>query len=260
MRFQEIIDEESSTAKDIKLLPLCHTTTEGYFDGIKEKKFVDLRMCANYKEQLVYFFYGKASYKTKEKEIQNYSNNPPITLIYESELLDPRSMKRMLPFDSGGYERYHIKEGYEKSSFTHENPNKDAIKGLIKLLYDSNDHYLNDEVNKDKLLAYTKKCWPINEIIELYKRVEMGDTSSGDQVYAIELQLKDKIDFKPKHIVIPYTFVTSAIWDETDFLKQFPTVGVKYYGEEKIHEKKGKALSGSEYQDLMRETVMGLIK
>jgi len=259
MLFQEIIDQQSLVANDLDLLPFCHTTTEGYFNNIKEKQTVDIKLCPIYKESILYFFYGKPSYKVS-KEAENYTNNPPITLIYEPKNIGDLNLKRMLPFDSGGYSRYKMKEGYEKEAFTHEKPNENSIKGLIKLLYENNDSYLKDDVSLEKLSEFIKNCWPVKEIIELYVRVQKGEIDSGDQVYSIELQFDKEIKFQPKYVVIPYSFLTTSFWDETNFKQQFPNVKVEYYGEDKIMEKVGKVLTGAEYQDLMRQKVMALIK
>lgn len=257
--FRDVIDEQSLIAGDIELLPLCHTTTEGFFMNIFMSRFLSSPgTCPVWNEQLIYFFYGKPSYLVSD-EAENYTNDPPITLIYEAKDVELKKLKRVLPFDSGGFKRYKFKTGFKRENFTHEQPDEKTIKGLVKLLYENNQSYLKDEVDLNKLANFIRKCWPIKEIIQLYQRVMNGEIQSSDQVYSIELQFTPNIQFSPKYIVLPYTLFTSDFWDELNFKNEFPAIKVEYYGKEKIIERKGKSLKGFEYQELMRNKVLELI-
>lgn len=264
-RFEQVVDEESIDAANLPLLPLCHTTTEGYFYNIYETGFLDnaheyLEDGENppTKDKVLYFFYGKPSYLVFE-ELENYTEDPPITLLFEPTTEVLKKMKRILPFDSGGFPRYKIKKGYKRSNFTHKHPDQNSIKGLIKLLYDSNDDYLTRKVKLEKLESRKQQCWSIKEIIEVYNRAITGKIQTGEQVFSIELHF-DQVQFYPKYIVLPYTFLTSDFWNEVNFKNKFPGIAVEYYAKDEIIENNGAALSGDEYQRLMRKKVLDIIK
>jgi len=259
MKFKEIIDEQAVIAEEIELLPLCHTTTEGFFLNIYDSKTIKAeKQCPVYNEFLVYFFYGKPSYLV-EKELENYTDDPPITLIYNVNDLKNHKIKRIVPFDSGGFSRYKIKRGYDLGNFTHDSPEIISLKGIIKLLYQNNECYLKDQVDIKEPEILAKKCWPIKEMEKLYKRVKLGEIKSGKQVYSIELQYAGEIEFSPKYLILPYTFFTSSFWSEEDFKKQFPDIIIDYYGQKEIAEANGN-LEAFRYQQLMRDKVFDIIK
>lgn len=263
-QFKNIIDELSLVAEDIHLLPLCHTTTEGFFMNIYESgNIISEDECPVYHEHLIYFFYGKPSYIV-EHEIENITDDPPITFIYDLKDIEEYEIKRILPFDSGGFDRYKFKRGYKKENFSYDTPSLNVIKGMIKLLYQTNEEYLRDHINIANAQDFKKRSWSIKEIIELYDRIKKKQIKVGKQAYSIEIQFDSKkehdegIRFTPKYIILPYSFFTSDFWSEKDFSKKYPSITIDYYGETEILESNGN-LEAFKYHDLMRQKVLEII-
>lgn len=254
--FEQLIDAESSTMKDPPLLPFCHTTTEGYISSIMNEKKIESRECPTYKECLVYFFYGKASYLV-DKELANYSDNPPITLIFDFHKDYP--MKRVLPFDSGGFSRYKIKQGFDRKNFTHTKPDINTVTGLVSLLYKDNENYLKNQVDIEDLKRFEEICLEVQQIRNMYTKAKKGQLECGQQVYSIEVQYQGVIDFDPKYIILPYSFFTNKFWNQ-NLKREFPGIQIEYYGMEQMIEADGACLEAAEYQHLMREKVKELIK
>ena len=260
--FIDIIDLLApKPTEEIDVLPFCHTTNQGSASGILLKGMTTPKACDVYKEPLVYFFYGKACFLI-EKELANYTDNPPVTFIYDQKLIKEHLtqilIKRILPFDSGGFPRYELKAGFDKEMYTYEETNFHKIIGFIRLLYKDHFNYLHDEVNLEDLEAYKDVCLQIQEIIEMYERAFKGKIESGEQVYSIELQYADSIRLKPSYLVIPYNLYTSAFWGK-NVVKSFPDVKVVDYGREEMLKYPGKALTATQYQTLMRQKVLDIV-
>lgn len=253
--FEQIVDEASQEVS-LQALPLCHTTTEGFVVNIiHAKNLASKKQCNVWNEYLVYFFYGKASYLT-QNEIENYTDNPPITLLFEVD--ENLSMRRALPFDSGGFNRYKIRPGYTKENFAHHHPNVSTLKGLVKLLYQDNMRYLKDQVSLTDLERFENICSEAQEIKRVYIKAKQNGGDFGKQIYSIEVQYEDKVKFDPKYIIMPYNFTSNNYWN-VHFREQFPNVIISFYGQEEILEAEGGVLTADEYQMLMRKKVKEII-
>lgn len=260
--FDQFIDSLEDDARDLNALPLCHTTTEGYFVNISESK--TLMGTINhppFPEPLIYFFYGKASYVVEEgDDALSFATDPPITFIYDLADLSQYKIRRLFPVDSGAFDMYGIKRGYKPDNFSHQKARADTIKTMVKLFYDDNDQYLEDRVNIEKLEKLQKNCLYLKELIALFKRIRDKQVKRrvGRQVYSIEIQYEDNIKFNPKYVLLPYDFFLADWWNETDFSKEFPNVKVDYYGKDEIPKANGN-LEFSEYNRLMKDKVQEML-
>jgi len=257
--FTEIIDTYTPTeSESLEILPFCHTTTAGFAVNIVLSKHAIPMHCGEYKEDLLYLFYGKASYLIDDK-LYDYTDNPPITFIFDSDTVKKNLIKRLLPFDSGGFLRYKFKNGFLKENFTYLKPSILKILAYIKLIYKDHQGYIDEEINTDELKTHQDNCLEIKEMIKMYDLAGQGLIPSGPQLYSIEVQFDEKIAFKPSHIVLPFDAYTSKYWGE-NFRKDFPDIKIEHYGQKEIIDKKGKALQAGEYQFLMRNKVNELMK
>lgn len=257
--FQDIIDIYSDCIdqENYDLLPFCHTTTEGFASNIIVNK-MEPQQCEVYNEELTYFFYGKATY-LRDDETYNYTDDPPITFLYNSNVLTQYNIKRILPFDSGGFKRYGFKRGFLKSNYTYStSPNIKNILAFIRLVYENHEKYLLDIVNLDELKTHQSNCLQIKKMIEMYESVNLGKLNCGPQVFSIEVQFDEEIDFEPSHIIVPYDFYTQPFWS-INLKADHPNVKIEHYGEKELCASQGRALQGSIYQQLMRDKVMEII-
>lgn len=263
--FEELVQEYAIQGDHISSLPFCHTTTVGFLLSILRHGLESKKPCKEYNELLLYFFYGKPSYIT-EDEVENFSQNPPITLIYEISPPDSSKIKRLLPFDSGGYTRYKMPQGFTRELYSIEN-NKgsttettalDMLKGMIKLIYKTNEQYLQNTADLQNLDKHKHECLEIQYLIDLYCRAKKGEIPVAQQVFSLEMQYEQKLQNKPKYIIIPYEYYTTPYWD--NYRNTLPANTIQHYGEKETLSNAGQVLTGSEYMRLMKEKVMSLIK
>jgi hypothetical protein len=188
----EIDDMSADVANE--RLPLFHTTPiRKYIEN--EKRMADIsldklekgklernyKMCPEYKEYLLYFFYGKPAYRTFEdngvlreqieKTGHNIINLFPVIFILKSDL----QIRRIHPFDSGAYYDFYQKDNFINSQTKREEyelrPNDfDVIQKYIKLFFCNNDHYYhgqrtsNTKINK--LIKKDKKILDLTDLID----------------------------------------------------------------------------------------------
>lgn len=129
------------------LLPLVHSCGgyEAYLI-ISDNK-LKTQSCPVFKENLLYFFYGKPSYPPTEKVKINTASSSfnPVCFIVDTHKITP---KQIYPFDSGAFEnkryiRYiHPKTGIDNYLIN----NKSGILKYISVIYGSNEKYIYGEV------------------------------------------------------------------------------------------------------------------
>ncbi|WP_153657946.1 hypothetical protein [Chitinophaga sp. SYP-B3965] len=206
-------------------------------------------------EKLLYFFYGKASFLVNE-DLSNYTDNPPLTLIYDSNAIDDKTLWRIMPFDSGGFHRYLARKGFERKNFGYTPGDRSKIIAYIRLIFNNNSQYLEDQISMEDLKKYEERCLEIQEMIKIFKDAKVN---TGPQLYSIELQYQAKVSFTPTHLVIPYDLYTAPFWGK-NFKLKYPDIKVEHYGQDEVLKSKGHPLEAFEYQRLMREKVKTIIK
>ena len=256
--FNDLISEIYIDNFEIKDLPVIHTTTESVlFNIMLEKQLKSPKKCKVYEESLVYFFYGKASFYT-DTEIINFSTDPPLCILFDSENLNNENLKRVLPFDSGGYDRYNITK-YSKDQFTVSNPKLDVCRKLIYFLYDTNQNYLKNKITNERIAKNISKCWPLNSLLELYSKKFGQDIKTGEHVFSIEMQFGDQVAFNPSALILPYSFLESGLIVIDEFKVDFPNIELHFYGLEEIIEADGKSLTGQDYYTLMQKKLKNIL-
>ena len=251
--FEEIINEHTISDVELNYLPLIHTTKEAaLFNILISGNIKYPSKCDCYKEYLVYFFYGKGSYFTNKK-MQNLSNDPPVSIVYSFEDLKDFKIKRVLPFDSGGYSLYNIKK-YNKDHFTHSNPSIETCKKMLSFIYGNNINYYKNKVIDENFEKHKSVCWPLRELAKVYNTIRtpgepLPETSK--QFFSIEVQYEEMVKFNPTYLLIPYTFIQN----DTDMLEiittEYPDVNIVLYGENETINNEGVPLTGDEFHRLM---------
>ncbi|PWK77055.1 hypothetical protein LX99_02865 [Mucilaginibacter oryzae] len=258
LSFRELIDRFSpDSVNPDEILSFCHTTREGYATDIITKNYAKAMPCKVYLEDLVYFFYGKANYVIDKDEMASYTDDPPVCFIFNPNAVKEQ-MKRILPFDSGGYPRYEVKTGYTKDRYTYELPQLKHILGYIKLIYKTHERYMRGDVDMENLLLFKDVCIELEEMIKMYEKAAKGDLKAGKQLYTFEVQYGSNVAFEPSHIVIPYLYYTKPYWSK-HFNARFPNILLEHYGEVEQFENYGQPLENFEYHSLMRKKVSEIL-
>lgn len=133
-RFWDFIN---NAIPDLGKLPLIHNTDLFYFREIRTKGRLLPTECPVYDEQLLYFFYGRPSYRPHAK-LETVTANAflPICLVMSRTILN--KAMRMVAFDTGAFSNrmMHppIHDGMDKSEFE-LSVSPDAPMKLIKIFY-----------------------------------------------------------------------------------------------------------------------------
>lgn len=255
--FPELIQEQKINGSNG--LPLIHTTTERpLFNILKYELIKSPEKCKEYGEDLVYFFYGKPAYYA-ETELANFTINPPVCLLYDLNNIPKDSITRILPFDSGGIKRYGFKK-YNREDFTISQPGENTCSQILELIFTTKENYLNNIWNQHSLKAHAKECWMLEDLINAYNAMQSGGINTGPQLLSIEVQVKEKVDFPPSKLLIPYSFCISGKSEVLLELKnKFSNLEIIFYAKNETIANPGVPLQGTEYYRLLKEEVLNQI-
>lgn len=84
-----------------KSLAWCHNTDGWALRELFESGFFTPRPCSVFREDLLYFFYGRPAYRHTENAPLRISGRAPVALILDPDLI--AHGKRLFPFDSGAF-------------------------------------------------------------------------------------------------------------------------------------------------------------
>ncbi|WP_145984275.1 hypothetical protein [Bradyrhizobium nitroreducens] len=126
-------------------LPLVHTTDVYRMTNVLEDGVLEPRECDVFKgEPLLYFFYGRPSYRINSNEgATGLDHYLPVCILFRSNAVAP--IKRIFPFDSGGFHRALYADAFHKDMRLDDfglEPNTDTPGRVISLFFESADAYL----------------------------------------------------------------------------------------------------------------------
>lgn len=144
MTLSDYLSQRKVRNTNIEVLPLLHSCE--CFDGrsIIESERLDASPCKVFKENLLYFFYGKPSYPVGEKISGNRTDIEYCPVCF---IVNPQKVKiyRVFPFDTGAF------SAGKYAKFLHRrmqiddfeiNGSVDSILKYISTFFGSNDNYI----------------------------------------------------------------------------------------------------------------------
>jgi hypothetical protein len=176
-------------------LPLMHTTSVPRFEGIGDEDRLRPQKCNIYtKESLIYFFYGKPSFRPRGEDTthRNMIQFAPVCLVLKSDVgLSP---KRVLPFDSGAYHlgimtrEGHAHHDLQKERF--ELGDQHDAEKVVGLYFGSNLNYVDEIANMSSQVDVKS-----NICVETYvSLISRTGTNQGDsRLNTIEIQFNQEI-------------------------------------------------------------------
>lgn len=213
-----------------KEVPFYHTTAHNSFVKhilISGALNSNPKECDVFEESLLYFFYGKAEYWPKKDQVLKFGPYPPITLGYNSEDLQNYSIRRIYPFDTGGYfkERYITEMKKEDMGLFEMYPNTESIIQYIKLFFGNLNNYLDLELDLQFNLSDFPLCYCSSLLKTLHGKIDTNNIEEaqfGEQAFTIEIQyLNPKVEVAPEVLFVPeYLFRSSSAFDQLK--KAFP--------------------------------------
>jgi hypothetical protein len=208
-RLRKLISTQRS-AKPV--LPLVHTTDVYRFTNVLDDGRLEPRECRVFdKEPLLYFFYGRPSYRANSKEpptaLDHYL---PVCLLFRSSAVNP--IKRVFPFDSGGFHDDLYADAFHKDMKLNDfglEPDIDTPGRVISLFLETPEAYLRARpVNATNLDATELEAKSYLALISQRLSNNMDNRVSG-----IEIQFEGPLDIDGaiEAVVLPDTLYSSPV-------------------------------------------------
>ncbi len=173
-----------------KAMPLMHSTPTAIGARIIVQGELRTRACEIYGTDLLYLFYGRPAFKPLPGEAPSgITEHLPMCLVLDPALLG--DALRILPFDSGGYDRYgpHIGGLLNRPDFE-LGPRGDVPMRLIRAFFDSNGNYYRARPTADAdTISFT------HEAARAFARLSLDQSiaDDDDRRSTIEVQIARSI-------------------------------------------------------------------
>lgn len=132
-------------------LPLTHITKVANARTVFENGELRTSHCPVLNEELLYFFYGKAEYRTRGNKASDLPGEKPVCFVCRS--VNDGDVFTTFPFDSGAF---YLSEGIKELYFPHVEDVLDlslgntmsSIQKLVTKFFGDNDQYIENEVQR----------------------------------------------------------------------------------------------------------------
>lgn len=181
-------------------LPVIHTTNALCLREIVEEGRMTPQPCDVFTgEDLLYFFYGKPSYRLFADFDSALTAEAPVALILSGALVT--ESKRLFPFDSGGFDRYKkfMPKQFKLPHFELEHSTCEPGQ-IVTTFFRSNSEYFDGQPRPD--LTIPADQFEAESFFQLLKY--KGREALDDRAWTIELQI-------PKAIPLDKTTVLSVV-------------------------------------------------
>ena len=175
------------TTPTLPILPLIHSTGADAFLSLTETKTLSPSLCPVYKEQLLYFFYGRPAYRPNSKVLNTSLPvfRPVCILLSHDAVSEP---KRVAPLDTGAFHAglftRHLAPHMAKDCFYIDEGVKGAAK-FVSAFFETNKRYYLGRLKHDIHLKST------DLIAQSYCSIvsDTGISEVDDRRSTIELQI-----------------------------------------------------------------------
>ncbi|VVQ17845.1 hypothetical protein PS934_04554 [Pseudomonas fluorescens] len=169
------------------LMPLVHICDCYALRGILSSKAIKPTMCPVFNEELLYFFYGRPSYRINDGGLSFGSKSmfPVCFIINPAYAVD---IKRIFPFDTGAYYAGLYKDHVHKSAACDDymfDSTYEFIQKYVSMFYGTNTNYYNGTatIALDKLPVMGFEFQSLHSLI-----TQQGACVVDDRSYTIEIQ------------------------------------------------------------------------
>ena len=148
----DFVKKHTSSACTIEQLPLLHSCDCFACRQIIDCEKLEARHCKVFKENLLYFFYGKPAYPVSEKETKKRTafEYCPVCFIVPCEKV---AAYRVFPFDTGALEAHKYDDFWHHSmsldNFELDNT-VDGIRQYVEVFFGSNYNYIQGQASIEK--------------------------------------------------------------------------------------------------------------
>ena len=178
---------------DLELLPINHITKFDQLSNFLIKEKIVAQDCKIFKDKLIYFFYGKASFRLKK-------NFLPICFVFN---IKKENIYNVFPFDSGAFANKRMDfffQKYKIDDFSCEL--KDILK-IVNCFFENNrNYYESNSLNFNQLKFKSKIAKSYNEMLNSEVTKVLDDRKNTIEIiYKKDFSLKDN---ELSMIILPY--------------------------------------------------------
>ena len=199
-------------------LPLVHTTPAYRFADFIDESHLEPNPCEHFKENLIYFFYGRPSYRAADGASAYLEFEWPIIFIFDPHKIT--QIRRVYPFDTGAFFRGLYESFFHRNSeiSDFELPASiDSAKMTVSAFYENNNNYYRGVSTKN--LDIEPMQFEVQGLQELSRLPGVQDPLSGrtrdERSSSIEIQVDHAIKFEDSALAIilpePYLEVEGVI-------------------------------------------------
>jgi hypothetical protein len=195
---------------EIKELPIAHIPSVWSLGKIMKEGILMPQLGNKYyeNEKLLFFNYGRCPFMPTRTQTLKNDPFPPICFLFRIDKISLQP-KRLLPFDSGGFDKYERLQPTTVYEYEIRNPCLDDVNKLVAVLFKSNENYLKFE-HDFKEVAEACVLLPHLTLLEQhYNFVMQTQTGIGKQGKSFELQYSDAVTVAPILVVCPTNFMSN---------------------------------------------------
>lgn len=226
---QETISEFFDTKSVVDtppVLPLMHSTTCENTESILVNNLLETTYCKVFKENLLYFFYGKPAYRVSSQIPESSTSYILAPCCF---VVDYKKIKsaRIFPFDTGAFatERYDEITKLRTGMCEYELSNRiEDIPQFICMFYENNNNYIEGNVSLARNKATTIASQALIDFLS-----SSGLLKYDDRARSVEISTGDNLELSDsvEAIVVPKPFKRNKVFER--FVRAHPKIDVITY-------------------------------
>ncbi len=197
-------------------LPMVHTTKYYRLPSIQTSNMLHAVTCKDFKEPLLYFFYGRPAYRddsqtTPTRDVGFY----PICFVLRSGAIGSKA-RRVFPFDTGAGQSGLYEPAIKRNVAVSDYQLLTAVESARKIVggfFDTDENYLLNTPKGGLAFSSTE-----SQAQSYYQLISGGgDPECDDRYSAVEIQLGSDVDIRADimAVVLPTCFLDDALLAET---------------------------------------------
>ena len=212
-RLQKFIAAQPPSAGQ---LPFVHITRAYRFDDILTGDELEPSYCGVFKEDLIYFFYGRPAYRAKDGNNARLEFEWPIVFIFDPTKIP--DIKRIFPFDSGAFADRIYEEFFDPNSQIMDfslQPDVETPAKVVGTFYQNHEEYYSGESRRN--VNIPQRQFEAQGIHELSRLPGVQGTQTrhrlrDERSSAIEIQVGRTVSLKDAllAIVLPEPYLGDA--------------------------------------------------
>jgi hypothetical protein len=246
-RFQKWVEGHSPA---VGLMPLVHITRAYAFDDMIAGDGLEPALCEVFRQKLIYFFYGRPSYRAKDGNNARLEYEWPIVLIFDPNKI--AGLKRIFPFDTGAFKLGYYSEFFDKAAILKDfelAPVIESAQRLVSAYYSDNREYYQGMSRKNVDIGQRQfEAQGVHELARLPGK-QGNERSTGtrdERSSAFEIQVTKGINFEDAllAVVLPEPYLDDN--DIAEGLKRWQVKEIRSY--QTLHNMSGEAWVGQIYK------------